>query len=262
MSIITLTTDYGTRDGYVAAVKGVILGLAKKVELVDVTHDVAPFDVRHGAFVLRQVWSWFAAGTVHLVVVDPGVGSARRLIVGQYEDRFVVAPDNGLITFVHRDFPLQALHVIENPRWALPSVSSTFHGRDLLAPAAAHLANGVKPREFGRPADRVELLPIPSKAEKVGGELVGCVLHVDRFGTLITNVRADQLSAPRLHAKPWEVSVNGTAIGPVRKSFHEAAVGELVAFVGSSNFLEIAVNQGRAVERFGSVEAIRVEVRP
>lgn len=260
MAIVTLTTDYGTRDYYAAALNGVIRAISAKAEIVTITHDVPPFAVLHGAFLLRQVWLWYPAGTVHLAVVDPGVGSNRRLIAGQYEGRYLLAPDNGLATLVHRDLKAEAMHVIDNPRFALPTISRTFHGRDILAPAAAHLANGVRLRELGPATDHIELLNIAHRAKSVGPGLVGQVLYVDRFGTLVTNVRGEQLGAPRILTRPWEVRVGTTTIGPVRASFHEVPPGELVALLGSSGALEIAVNQGSAVERLGTPWELEVRV--
>lgn len=256
--MITLTTDYGTRDHYVGVLKGVILSIAKKASIFDVTHEISPFGIGHAAFVLRQVWSWYPPGTVHLVVVDPGVGSDRNLLVGQYDDRFVVAPDNGVITFVHRELRLQALHLIENRQFGLPVVSATFHGRDLLAPAAAHLSNGVKPREFGRQPGQIEMLATSLQAESRVEGLAGRVIYVDRFGNLITNVRAEQLAAPRLHAQAWQVSVNGKLIGRIQRTFQDVGVGEAVAYVGSSGYLEIALNRGRANERFKPVDSATI----
>lgn len=260
MALITLMTDYGTADHYVAVLKGVIRTLARNAEVIDVTHDVPAFNIQHAAFTLRQVWGWFPKGTIHLAVVDPGVGTARRLLAGQYDDRYVVAPDNGLITFVHRDRKCQSLHLIENPRYRLPVVSTTFHGRDILAPAAAHLANGVKPRELGRVADRIELLSVPPRALASGQGLRGRILHADRFGNLISNIRVEQLSAPRLHQRPWSVQVNGVAIGPIRATFSDVSTGEPVAYVGSGGTLEIAIREGSAVDRFGAIEKIEIDV--
>lgn len=260
MPIITLITDYGTRDPYVGAVKGVLLTLAPKATIVDVTHEIEPFNVTHGAFVLRQVLPWFPPTSVHLAVVDPGVGSDRRILMGQYAGQWVVAPDNGLLTFLHRDLAIESLRVVEERTFFHPSISSTFHGRDIMAPVAAHLANGVRPRVFGRTTDRLELLPVAHRAEVVGHSLRGSVLYVDRFGTMITNVRQEQLSAPRVHDREWEVRVNGAALGPIRKSFYEGPRGQPIAVLGSSGAVEIAVNQGRAVDHFGRPEEIHVEV--
>lgn len=259
MAHVTLTTDYGTRDHYAGALKGVVLSIAPKVTLVDISHDVPPFDVLHAAFLLRQFVTTFPPRTVHLAVVDPGVGTHRRLLAGQYEGRLVVAPDNGVLTLVHRDLPCEGVHWIENPRFALPTVSTTFHGRDVLAPAAAHLASGVRLRDLGRPADSLSLLSVASRAELVGGSLRGSVIHADRFGNLVTNIRVEQLSAPRIQQRPWEVRVNAVSIGPIRRTFAEVPAGEPLAYLGSSDLLEVGVNCGSALDRFGPREAITVE---
>jgi len=258
--IITLTTDYGTQDHYTAVLKGVILALAPDVRIVDVTHDIPPHDVAGGAFVLSQIWSWFPAGTIHVAVVDPGVGSQRRVLVGRYGDSLLVVPDNGLLTFVHREHPVEALHVAEDRRFFLSRVSSTFHGRDVLAPLAAHLALGVRPDRFGRSAERIELLDIPFRAVRSGEGFAGHVLHVDRFGTLVTNVQASQLDETPGRAGAWHVSVDGVDLGALKATFADVPKGEPVAFVGGGGFVEIAVNQGRAVDRFGRNPP--VDVRP
>ncbi len=260
MPIITLITDYGTRDHYVGALKGVILGLAPDVRIVDVTHEVEPYNVLHAAFVLRQIWPWYPPGTVHLAVVDPGVGSERRIVLGRYDGRCVVAPDNGLVTLVHRDWPAEALHVVENRAFFLAEPSATFHGRDIMAPVAAHLANGVNPSELGPMTDRLEMLPISSRAEATTGGLRGCVLHVDHFGTLVTNILEEQLVERGGSSPAPEVLVNGKSIGPLRSTFSEVCSGEPIALMGSCGLLEVAVNQGRAVALFGPPDTIQIDV--
>ena len=261
MPIITLLTDYGLRDHYVGELKGVIFTIAPKAQIVDITHDIEPFNVRQAAFVLQRIWSRFPAGTVHLAVVDPGVGSDRRIILGQYAGGFVVAPDNGLVTWVHREYEAEAMFVVEDRRYFLPQISSTFHGRDIMAPVAAHLANGVPPRAFGRVTDRLEMLPIPHRATATEGGWLGSVIYVDRFGTMVTNIREEQLRTPRGEQRSWDVLVNGTSIGPIRSAFCEVTTGSALALIGGSGFLEIAVNQGSAAQRFIPLEIVRVEVR-
>jgi hypothetical protein len=252
-------TDFGTRDSYAAAMKGVILGMAPKTVIVDVTHEIEPHNIAHGAFVLRQVFPWFPEGTIHVAVVDPGVGSERRILLGQYAGQWVIAPDNGLLTFLHRDFPVESMRVVEERRLFLPTLSSTFHGRDIMAPVAAHLANGLRPRDVGRLTDRIEMLSVSHHAEVSGGTIRGAVLYIDRFGTLITNIPQEQLAAPRVQTHGARVIVNGTDIGPVRASYSDVGVDQPAALVGSSGYLEVAVNRGRAVERFGPTPSIIVE---
>ncbi len=259
--MITLLTDYGLRDYYAGELKGVILTIAPEAQIVDITHDIDPFNVQQAAFVLQRIWARYPAGTVHLVVVDPGVGSDRRVILGQYAGRYVVAPDNGLVTWVHREYGAEAMFVVEDRRYFLPQISSTFHGRDILAPVAAHLANGVQPRAFGRMTDRLEMLPIPHRATAAEGGWLGSVIYVDRFGTMVTNIRDGQLCAPRGDVRPWDVLVNGISIGPIRSAFGDVATGSALAIIGGSGFLEVAVNQGSAAERFAPLENVRVEIR-
>lgn len=257
--IITLTTDYGTRDHYVGAIKGVILGISPDVRLVDITHDIEPHNIQHAAFVLRQIWSWYPEDTVHLVIVDPGVGTDRRIILGRYDGRYVVAPDNGLISSVHREFSPEAMHVVEDQRFMLAQCSTTFHGRDIMAPVTAHLANGVRLREFGRATDRVELLTTEHRATQTDDGISGSILYVDRFGTLITNVNAEQLARAG-SGGAWHVVVNDDPVGPVRLKFADVQPGEPLALIGSSGLLEIAVNRGSAVDRFGASATVRVAV--
>lgn len=260
MGVVTLITDFGTRDHYVGAMKGVILGIAPDVRIIDITHDIQPHDVQQAAFVLRQIWSWYPPETIHLAVVDPGVGSARRIILGRYAGRYVVAPDNGLITLVHREMPPESMRVVENRRYFGAALSATFHARDIMAPVASHLASGVDPEELGPVTDRLELLPIAHRAESAGDRLIGRVLYVDRFGTMVTNIHREQL-ARKHRLGEWEVLVNGAPIGSIANTFSDVAVGEPVVLVGSADLLEIAVNQGSAVDRFGPAESIQVLAR-
>lgn len=261
MPTIVLLTDFGTRDHYVASVKGVIAGLAPNVPVVDATHDIEPHNVLHAAFVLMQTWRWFPPGTIFLAVVDPGVGSDRRIILGQYGGRFVVAPDNGLVTLLHRQESPEAVYVVENRRFFLPETSRTFQARDIMAPVAAHLANGEKPAAMGPLTDRLEMLAIPHRAKMLEDGLQGIVLYVDRFGTLITNIHADQLETMRTAEGAWEVQVNGTPISRFADTFSDVDVGETLAMIGSSGLLEIAVNQGSAAKRFGNGGDVEVRVR-
>lgn len=250
MPTITLTTDFGTRDHYVGAIKGVIRSLAPKAEIIDITHEIGPHDVLHASFVLHGIWPYYPEGTIHLAVVDPGVGSERRIILGRYAGQYVIAPDNGLITFLHRTRRVEEMYVVENRRYFLPQPSSTFHGRDIFAPVAAHLASGVKSRDFGRSTDRVEMLDIPHSAEITGRRIMGRILYVDRFGTLVTNINQQNLLALGIKDRDPEVFVGGQNIGPIRSHFGEVPEGEPLALQGSTGYLEIAVNRGSAAERF------------
>lgn len=261
MPIIVLTTDFGTRDHFVASMKGVILGIAPKTTIVDVSHEIKPYDVAQAAFVVWQVWNDFPQGTIHVVVVDPGVGTSRRIILGQYDKRLIVAPDNGVISWLHRSLQIEDMRSVENQDYFRPNPSSTFHGRDVLAPVAAHLAAGIKPSTMGPRTDRAEVLPLPVRPARTVGGFEGRVIHVDRFGTLITNITRQDLFTPAAQPRSWRVSVNNEAIGSIRDTFHDVPPQRVVALIGSGDLLEIAVNQGSALERFGPPEGIRVEVR-
>ena len=261
ISAITLTTDYGQKDHYVGVLKGVILGIAPAARVIDISHEIEPFNVRHGAFLLRQILYFFPPGTVHVAVVDPGVGTDRRILVGRYAGQYVVAPDNGLITFVHRDLPAEALHVVEDQRFFGASLSTTFHGRDIMAPVAAHLASGTGVHEFGRPTDQIELLTVEHRAEVQDCVIRGRVLYVDRFGTLVTNVPRDRIVDAGGQSLFAEVLVGGVSVGPIRATFADVAVGEPVAIIGSGGHLEVAVNRGRAADRFAPTDRLEITLR-
>ncbi|MEK6797748.1 MAG: SAM-dependent chlorinase/fluorinase [Planctomycetota bacterium] len=259
--IITLLTDFGARDPYIAAVKGVILSIAPETRIVDITHEIAPRDIGQGAFVLRHALPWFPRETIHLAVVDPGVGSARRIVAGKYQGQYVVAPDNGLLTWVQRDLSLEAMHVVEDRRYFLPKVSNTFQGRDILAPVAAHLAKGVELRLLGPPAERIELLSVPHRAERTDNGWRGQIVYVDRFGNLITNLHRDQLFPSAGPPMAWDIFVNGESVGAIGRTFRDAKPGEPVAMIGSAELLEVAVRDGSAQALLGSGLELVVEAR-
>lgn len=244
--LITLTTDYGMEDHYVGVLKGVMAGISPGARVVDITHEIAPQDVRRGAVVLWQALPWFPEGSIHVVVVDPGVGTSRKVLLARFAGRYVIAPDNGLVTLVHREFPAEEAYVVENRQYFAGELSGTFHGRDMMAPVAAHLASGVKASAFGRVASSMEMLPIPYRAAVADGQISGEVLCVDRFGTLVTNIRRDQLPAGDLGS--LVVQVRGRELRGVHHTFSDAARGELLALVGGGGLVEIAVNGGRADE--------------
>jgi hypothetical protein len=233
-SVITLLTDFGTTDGYVAEVKGALLSRAPGAVLVDVTHDVPPGDIRTAQVVLGRVWHRFPAGTVHFCVVDPGVGGPRAALALAVGGHRFVGPDNGVFTEVLLEARVVALPIP-------PHASPTFHGRDVFAPAAAALAAGVPLSDVGYPAEPRERLPLP-RPHTEGPLTVGEVLVADRFGNLITN----------LPAASGSVEVGGRTVGPVRRTFADVAPGGVVAYVGSGGTIEVAVRDGSAALRFGA----------
>lgn len=260
MPLITLLTDFGTRDQYVAAVKGVILQVAPTAVVVDVTHDIPPRDILRAALVLRQIWPWYPRGTVHLAVVDPGVGSRRRVIAGRYNGQFVVAPDNGLVSMVHHELRVEAVHSVENRRYMLPNISATFHGRDIMAPVAAHLATGLPIQKLGPVTDHLEILQFATPERLSDYTIVGRVLYVDRFGNLVTNIARGHLLSTYQHRTGVEVHLEGVRIGPVLASYHEVDPGQPLALIGGDDYLEIAVNCGDAAETLSASRGSKVEV--
>jgi S-adenosyl-L-methionine hydrolase (adenosine-forming) len=246
-AIITLTTDFGTRDPYVAEMKGVMLGIAASsgapVTLIDLTHEVAAHDVTEGALALDAVVPFFPAGSIHLAVVDPGVGTDRRGLVARTERALFVGPDNGLFTpFLEGRWEAWELRAEE---YRLAAVSRTFHGRDIFAPAAAHLAAGVLPERFGPPIDDPVRLAWPT-VRAVTGAVAGAVLHIDRFGNLVTSIRAETLEAI---GRAVRIRLGGRPL-PLVTTYGDLESGQAGALVGSSGRLEIAVREGSAAARF------------
>lgn len=236
MSLITLLTDFGTADGYVGEMKGVIHAMWREARVVDIAHDVAPQDVEGARLALARYWRRFPVGTVHLVVIDPGVGSARAPIAVASEERYLVGPDNGVLSpaLLMSGARAVALHV---PAQA----SATFHGRDVFAPAAARLAMGTTLEELGAPHAAPTIRRTPEVVRAGDGGIVGEVIAVDRFGNLITN-----LVAPR----GGTVELAGRAV-PIARTYSDAPSGSLVAVVGSSGLVEVAVRDGSAARVLG-----------
>jgi S-adenosylmethionine hydrolase len=247
---ITLLTDFGTSDSYVAEVKGVLLGAAPDATLVDVTHSVQPGDVRAAAYLLGRVWHRFPVGTIHLAVVDPGVGTERAALALAAHGHYFVGPDNGLFSFVLRDAEVQIVW-LPTPDGA----SATFHGRDIFGPAAAALASGVPLAKLGEPFAGLPVRLAYAEPHYEGKAVVGQVIYVDRFGTLVTNLTPDLVPAYA------SVEVEGLEVGPLRRTFGDVPTGGLVAYVGSGGQVEIAVRDGSASRRLGMGVGGRVRAR-
>ncbi|MEO6811822.1 MAG: SAM-dependent chlorinase/fluorinase [Isosphaeraceae bacterium] len=240
--ILTLTTDFGAGP-YVASVKGIILGLAPGTQLVDVSHTIAPQNILEGAFVLSGIVESFPPGTVHLAVVDPGVGTERRMVAVSVADQWFVAPDNGVLSAVVRGRTPASIRELTNPRVRRRVVSHTFHGRDIMAPAAAHLLRGDDPAILG--PELKSLITLANFDPRVDETaLVGEVLFRDAFGNLITNIHAELLAnAPPEH---WTIEVAGTRVVGLHRTYGDQPPGSLVALSGSSGWIEIAVVNGDA----------------
>jgi S-adenosyl-L-methionine hydrolase (adenosine-forming) len=250
MPIVTLLTDFGSADHYVAEIKGVLLSGAPNATLVDVTHSIAPGDVRSAAYILDRTWHRFPAGTIHMAVVDPGVGTTRAALAFSANSHLFVGPDNGLFTPVLHDAEVEAV-VLPTPENASP----TFHGRDLFAPAAAALATGVQLHTLGQPfADIPHRLAYTSPHYE-GKTVVGEVVYVDRFGSLVTNLTT------QLVPTYATMEVEDLDLGPLRRTYADVTSGGLLAYVGSGGAIEIAVRNGSAARRLGVGVGGRVRAR-
>lgn len=240
--IITLTTDFGEKDPYVAIMKGVILTVNTSARVVDITHQVPAGSIYEGAMIIRDACKWFPHGTVHLVVIDPGVGGKRRPVLVFTENYFFVGPDNGLLWHAAKEEKsVEVIHLKEEKYW-LHEVSSTFHGRDIFAPVAAHVSNGINPFFMGEKIDDLVSLDCSPPIEK-DNELVGQITRVDHFGNLITNITEKDLM-PFLESKDFEIQVKGLSLKKINISYSEVPEGHPMALIGSSKFLEISVNRG------------------
>lgn len=246
--VITLTTDFGMTDHYIGVMKGVVLGIAPRTHIVDITHEIAPFAVNEAAFALAQAWHWFPKGTIHVAVVDPGVGSARRPILVEAGGHRFIGPDNGIFTMVYEMAP-HKVREISNPKVMLKLISRTFHGRDVFAPAAAHLAAGIPAPRFGKPVHDFVRLPPLLPVAKGRHCWAGTILKIDRFGNLITNLHIDRVPGVRTH--PFEMRVGSECVRRLALTYAETEIEELCVIVGSSGYLEVSANQASAADKLG-----------
>jgi S-adenosyl-L-methionine hydrolase (adenosine-forming) len=247
--VIALLTDFGTRDHYAGTMKGVALGICPDATLVDITHDVPAHDVLGGALELAASYKYFPAGTIFLAVVDPGVGSSRRGIAAEAGGYRFVAPDNGLLTLALQDAPPKRVVELTERRYARPTVSRTFEGRDRFAPAAAWLAKGIELAALGRPLTSWHQLTVPAPAV-TADRIDAQVLRVDRFGNLVTNI--DRRSFERFsEGRQLQVTAGMHPVGRVVATYADAAPGSVCALFGSTDHLEVAVSGGSAAELLG-----------
>jgi S-adenosylmethionine hydrolase len=247
-SIITLTTDFGLSDHFVGVMKGVIFSLHPAARIVDITHDVGAFEITEGAFVIAEASRWFPRGTVHVAVVDPGVGTARRPILVEAAGHLFLAPDNGVLSmlFAREKHKVRAL---TNDKLFLKPVSSTFHGRDIFAPVAAHLAQGLAPARCGAIVRDYLRLDFHQPVRTGRRFWTGAVLKIDGFGNLITNFHIDEF--PAIASRPLQLAIGTRRLTQLVATFAAGPAGEPVLVVGSSGYLEVAVNQGSAASLLG-----------
>ncbi len=250
---ITLLTDFGTEDHFVASMKGVMYNINPQINIVDISHDVAAHDVLEAGFLLRCCYSYFPTRTIHVVVVDPTVGSSRKAILVATDNYYFIAPDNGVLSFIYEVETVSSVVEITAEHYILQNVSKTFHGRDIFAPAAAWLAKGIDMMNFGETVEEYVKVPLP-KAKMVGESLLkGTVIHVDRFGNLITNISRDDYATARekVPGDSFKALIAKQEIPGLKEFYSEGKKSELMALFGSADFLEIVQNQGSAAKALG-----------
>jgi len=264
--VITLTTDFGTGDGYVASMKGVILGINPQATVVDISHSVEPQSIRQASFIIHTSWRYFPEGSIHVVVVDPGVGSHRRAVILKTQSAYFVTPDNGTLSYVlHEVAEMQDVHnpvkadqatsravqegceavsLTKKEYWRHP-VSATFHGRDIFAPVAAHLSLDIPITEFGESVDRLTVFPIPVPFKDATGHTVGHIIHIDRFGNLVTNLRSQDIPPGGAAVEVRNQRIDNTS------RYYSQGSG-LMALIGSNNYLELSFKDGSAASILGA----------
>jgi S-adenosylmethionine hydrolase len=246
-SVITLTTDFGLVDHFVGVMKGVILNINPEVEFVDLSHQVAAYDIFDGAFLIAQSYRYFPPGTVHLVVVDPGVGSNRRPILATTGRHKFVAPDNGVLSFIYESEPSCEVRHITAARYFLKPVSNTFHGRDIFSPVAGWLSKGVEVARFGELIADYVRLAVPKPRRSPGGTVTGALLKVDNFGNLITNLTSQDVPELLSESPPaFTITINQQTATSLSTSYSSGKPSELFAIMGSSGYLEICTNRDSA----------------
>lgn len=256
---ITLTTDFGLSDHYVGAMKGVIYNINPEANVVDICHSVQSFDLLDGALTLAQSYSCYPKETIHVVVVDPGVGSSRRPILVRAGAYYFVAPDNGVLSLIYdREERVSVRHITSSHYFVQP-VSQTFHGRDIFSPVGAWLSKGVDPGKFGETIEDYVRFTMPRPKPGNAGQVQGLVLKVDKFGTLVTNITPNDV--PGLFGAAFTLKVGNATVTKLVSNYAESAKGEVVAIIGSSGFLEISVNKGSAAQVTGGGKGSEVLVQ-
>ena len=264
--LIVLLTDFGTRDEYVGVMKGVISSINPEARTIDLSHDLHPHDIMEAGFMLYRSYRFFPEGTIFLVVVDPGVGTERRIIIIRQASYYFLAPDNGVLSFIFKKEEAKMVVWVtkKGTGYFLPTISRTFHGRDCFAPIAAHLSKGVALAKFGREIDDPTILHIPAPSISLKNSLVGEVIYIDRFGNLITNIDYETFEdfQKRHPKKLLKVRVGRKIIPKLSSSYRDAGPNELLAIYGSSNHLEISLNLGSAKDSLRANKGTRIEVSP
>jgi S-adenosylmethionine hydrolase len=246
--ILTLTTDFGLSDHYVGTMKGVILGICPQARIVDISHEGNPFEITEGAYLIAQAYRYFPPKTVHIVVVDPGVGTSRRPILMEAGGQLFVAPDNGVLSMIYTR-EKHKIRLVSSDKYFLKPVSRTFHGRDIFSPVGAHLAAGVAPSRMGKIIQDY-LRPAFQKPQRAGERTwSGRILKIDRFGNIITNFHIEDF--PDLEKRKFAMVIDSQETSILAHNYAECGPGELFVIVGSSGYLEVSVNQGSAARKLG-----------
>jgi hypothetical protein len=257
--IVTLLTDYGLRDCYVGALKGAMLAIAPHLKIVDVAHTIAHQDVLEAAYILKGYYHEFPKGTIHLAVVDPGVGGPRRPILVETRGHYLIGPDNGIFSYVYQEQNVsQVIHLTATQYFA-PEISDTFHGRDIFGPVAAHLANDVEARWFGKPVEDFVRLALP-QLKQTPNSLSGEVIYVDRFGNLVTNIDLDSFYA-LVKGRRYRITIGTETLGGISRCYADGQPGQLLALFGCQQTLEISVNKGSAANKLGKGRGLPVVVQ-
>ena len=251
MSIISLLSDFGHKDPYVAEMKAVILSINPQAQIIDISHEIEKFSIHMGVYVLASATPYFPQGTIHVAVVDPGVGTKRRPIIVETNRSIYVGPDNGLLMLAANKEVITNVYSIDNPKYMLANISKTFHGRDIFAPAAAHLATGIKPSDFGSTIHDY-FFPEFAEAQLKGKELLGEILHIDDFGNIISNISAKDIKNAGFHeGNSLIVTLGGKTMNiQFCSAYGVVPVNTPLALIGSCNFLEVGINQGSASKIF------------
>jgi S-adenosyl-L-methionine hydrolase (adenosine-forming) len=255
--ILTLTTDFGLSDHYVGAMKGVILGICPAARIVDITHGVGAYEIMEGAFAIAQAYRCFPKGTVHVVVVDPGVGTARRPILMEAAGHRFIAPDNGVLSMIYAREKAK-IRLISNDKYFRKPVSQTFHGRDIFSPVAAHIAAGVAPAKMGKPIDDYLRPAFQAPVQTGKRRWNGHAMKVDRFGNIVTNFKVDEF--PGLDRRTFVFRVGVEEVAVLAGNYAEESPGELFAIVGSSGYYEISLAQASAAKATGCAAGSPVEL--
>lgn len=248
--VVALMTDFGEDDFFVASLKGVILKISHLTRIIDITHNLPSFDIKSACFILFASYRYFPPGTIFLVVVDPGVGSSRKVLLAEAKDYFFIAPDNGILTLVLAEEDIKQLRVVANPEYFLPDISHTFEGRDKMAPVAAWLSKGVACHEFGPEVKSYQKLKM-EKPKIKGSEIVGSVLYKDKFGNLITNIPAEMMDTilQRAGKTNFRLSIKGRTISNFLKSYSSVKKGEFLFLKGSVGLIEVAAREESAANK-------------